>query len=206
MAIAEALFTVLELEKKKRFDQEFNQLPIDVQNTLKHLIYEIHEVGLVHIGGCPWRGPRDQFELARPVLQIISPSINGEENERGTFCATWNTNDFVVPDMFKLDEVISPLSAGEPGQLCRSTSGDDWCVTPSSAYADDDCPSSYGIPNTRRHQPVIITGRDIDQAIRIEALAAAKSTGKDCPSSAYAEDETPMYADDDCPSSSGGWR
>jgi hypothetical protein len=232
----------------KNFEDAFSSIPTDAQFAIRDLIAEINEVGLDYTGGCTWRVTQSQFQLALDVLRIISPSITGELNEQGTFCVTWTANDFIVPDMNNLEEAFSPLAVGEAGPLCRSTSGDDfpspqydggilcrstsgddWCVTPksvrddcpSSAYADDDCPSSYGMPNTRRHQPgpPIITGWDIDQAIRIEALAAAKSSGADwcvtpksvpvgddCPSSTYDEDQTPMFADDDCPSSYGGRR
>jgi hypothetical protein len=146
----------------KKFEEEFKKLPTDVQYAIRDLI---DEVGLNHTGGgCTWRVTQIQFELALPVLQIISPSIAGEiqKNESiPTFRVAWNATDFIVPDMNNL-EAFSPLAAaGEPEQLCRSTSGDDWCVTPKSVQAGDDCPSS-----------------------------------------AY-EDETPMFADDSCPSS--GW-
>ncbi len=102
--------------------------------------------------------------------------------------------------------------------LAAKSAENDWCVTPksvsagddcpSSAYAEDDCPSSSGMPK--------ITGRENEHAIRVEALAAKSAendwcvtpksvpAGDDCPSSAYAEDETPIFADDDCPSSIGG--
>jgi len=217
-------------DTRKQFEDAFRTIPTDVQFAIRDLIAEINEVGLDSTGGCPWRVTQSQFQLALDVLRIISPSIAGERDEQGTFHITWTANDFVVPDMNNLEEAFSPLAASEPGLLCRSTSGDDWCVTPksvrddcpSSAYADDDCPSSYGMPNTRRHQPgpPIITGWEIDNAIRIEALAAAAKAagddwcvtpkavpaGDDCPSSTYDEDQTPMFADDDCPSSYGGRR
>lgn len=181
----------------KKFEEEFKKLPTDVQYAIRDLI---DEVGLNHTGGgCPWRVTQSQFELALPVLQIIAPSIAGEfqKNESiPTFRVVWNATDFIVPDMNNL-EAFSPIAAAcEPGQLCRSTSGDDlpspqydggilcraasgddWCVTPKSVYADDDCPSSFGIPipswRVQPGPPIIITGRDIDQVL----AAAAKSSG-----------------------------
>jgi hypothetical protein len=200
-----------------KFKDEFQTLPTDVQHAIRDLIAEINEVGLNHTGGCSWRATQIQFELALPVLQIISPSVAGEIQKNASIPAyriTWTANDFVVPDMNNLDEeAFSPLAASEPALLCRSTSGDDWCVTPksdgdcpSSAYAADDCPSSYGIP--------ITTWREVNDAIRIEALAAKSAqndwcvtpksvpAGDDCPSLAYADDSCPSwaYADDSCPS------
>ena len=209
----------------KNFEAAFHSIPTDVQFAIRDLTAE---AGLGHTGGCPWRVTKSQFQLALPVLQIISPSIAGELNEQGTFCVTWTANDFIVPDMNNLEEAFSPLAVGEPGPLCRSTSGDDlpspqydggilcraasgddWCVTPKSTYADDDCPSSFGNPSWQDRlqpgPPIIITGRDINHAIRIEALASGDDwcvtpksvpAGDDCPSSAY--------AGDDCPSSYGG--
>jgi hypothetical protein len=135
----------------KNFKEEFQTLPTDVQYAIQDLI---DEVGLNHTGGCPWRVTQHQFELALPVLQIISPSLAGEiqKNEYvHTFHVSWAANDFIVPDMNNLEEAFSPLADdAQPGQLCRSTSGDDWCVTPKSVQAedetpmmyDDDCPSS----------------------------------------------------------------
>ena len=225
----------------KNFEDAFHSIPTDVQFAIRDLTAE---VGLGHTGGgCPWRVTQGQFQLALPVLRIISPSIAGELNDHGSFCVTWTANDFIVPDMNNLEEAFSPLAVGEAGPLCRSTSGDDfpspqydggilcrsasgddWCVTPKSAYADDDCPSSFGIPNTRRHQPgpPIPSWQEVDHAIRIEALAAAAKAagddwcvtpksvpiGDDCPSSEYAGDDCPSsaYADDDCPSSYCGRR
>jgi hypothetical protein len=133
----------------KKFNEEFQTLPTDVQYAIRDLI---DEVGLNHTGGCPWRVTQSQFELALPVLQIISPSIAGEiqKNESiPTFHVSWAASDFIVPDMNNLEEAFSPLVADDqPGQLYRSTSGD-WCVSPKSVQAedetpmyDDDCPSS----------------------------------------------------------------
>lgn len=177
----------------KKFEEEFKKLPTDVQYAIRDLI---DEVGLNHTDGCPWRVSQSQFELALPVLQIISPSIAGEiqKNESiPTFRVAWNATNFIVPDMNNL--AFSPLVASEPGQLCRSTSGDDWCVTPKSY----DCPSSSGIPNTRRHQHNVHIPSWPDRI---------QSTGDDwcvTPKSVQAEDETPMYAEDSYPSSHGGW-
>ena len=134
----------------KKFKEEFQTLPTDIQYAIRDLI---DEVGLNHTGGCPWRVTQNQFELALPVIQIISPSIAGEiqKNESiPTFHVFWAASDFIVPDMNNLEEAFSPLADdAQPGQLCRSTSGDDWCVTPKSVQAedetpmyDDDCPSS----------------------------------------------------------------
>jgi hypothetical protein len=92
--------------------------------------------------------------------------------------------------------------------LAAKSAEKDWCVTPKSVPAGDDCPSSSGISFPSRQH--------IDYAIHVEALAAKSAendwcvtpksvpAGDDCPSSVYAEDETPMFADDDCPSSIGG--
>jgi len=187
----------------KKFEEEFKKLPTDVQHAIRDLI---DEVGLNHTDGCAWRVSQSQFELALPVLQIISPSItgkNGKNESIPTFRVAWNAADFIVPVMNDLED-FSPLAEAEsePVQLCRSTSGDDWCVTPKS----DDCRSTSGIPNTRRHQHNVLTPSwpDVDRI---------QSTGDDwcvTPKSVQAgdhchEDETPMFADDSCSSSFGGW-
>ena len=218
----------------KKFEEKFGTLPSDVQFAIRDLIAEINQGGLFQTGGCPWRVSQTQFGQALPVLQIISPSIAGEfqKNEyTPAFRVTWTANDFIVPDLNNLEEAFSPISVGEPGPLCRSTSGDDyhssefddaplcrtasaqdWCITPKSVPAGDDCPSSNEIPETRRHQPdaTIPTWGEVtatksagdDWCVTPKSVPA----GDDCPSSAYAEDETPMYYGDDCPSSYGGRR
>jgi hypothetical protein len=127
---------------RKQFEEAFRTIPTDVQFAIRDLITEINEVGWDYTGGCPWRVTPSQFQLAIDVLRIISPSIAGERNDQGTFCVTWTANDFILPDMNNLEEALSPLAAGEPGQLCRSTSGDD-AEDETPMYADDDCPSSY---------------------------------------------------------------
>jgi hypothetical protein len=181
----------------KKFEEEFGTLPSDVQFAIRDLIAEINQGGLFQTGGCHWRVTQTQFGQALPVLQIISPSIAGEfqKNEyTPAFRVTWTANDFIVPDLNNLEEAFSPIADAQPGQLCRSTSGDDY---DSSEFGDGPlCRLVSGTPNTRRHQP----------DATIPSWPNVESAGDDCPSSTYNEDETPMYERDDCPSSYGGWR
>ena len=192
-----------------RVTQSQFQLALDVLRIISPSIAgELNEQGTFCV---TWTANDFIVPDMNNLEEAFSPLAVGEA---GPLCRSTSGDDFPSPQY-------------DGGILCRSASGDDWCVTPksvrddcpSSAYDDDDCPSSCGIPNTRRHQPgpPIPSWQEVDHAIRIEALAAAAKAagddwcvtpksvpaGDDCPSSAYAEDETPMYADDSCPSSYG---
>ena len=64
------------------FLSELEKLPKQTQLCLARLLSEINEVGLGHIGGCPWREPHQQLLESMPALRILSPSVHIIEHKR----------------------------------------------------------------------------------------------------------------------------
>ena len=101
-----------------RFEAEFRLIPADVQSRLLLLLNGMFGWGnprrWVKIARTQWPGSRVQLNTALPVLQILSPSIKVEETvgfstvyDADTFYAVWDTDEFIEPDLKKLNEIIS---------------------------------------------------------------------------------------------------
>jgi hypothetical protein len=106
-----------------RFETEFRLLPADVQSRMLLLLNGMFGWGnprrWVKKAKTEWRGSRIQLDSALPVLQILSPSIKVEETvglstvyAPDTFYVVWDTDEFIEPELSKLNEIISPCTDG----------------------------------------------------------------------------------------------
>jgi hypothetical protein len=83
------------------FLTELGKLPIQTQLCLARLLSEIHEVGLGHIGGCPWREPHPQLLESLPALRVLAPSVHIIEHKRQgkvvLYGVRWTYCKFAMP-------------------------------------------------------------------------------------------------------------
>lgn len=99
------------------FEAEFRLLPVDVQHVMLFLFNGMFGWGnpkrWVKTARTQWRGSRIQLNSGLPVLQILSPSIKVEEEvgfstvyDTDTFYVIWDTDEFIEPDLSKVNEII----------------------------------------------------------------------------------------------------
>ena len=83
------------------FLTELGKLPMNTQLCLARLISEIHEIGLGHIGGCPWREPHQQLLESLPALRVLAPSVHIIEHKRERkvvlYGVRWTYCEFAMP-------------------------------------------------------------------------------------------------------------
>ena len=83
------------------FLTELEKLPIKTQLCLARLLSEIHEIGLGHIGGCPWREPHPQLLESLPALRLLAPSVHIIEHKREgkvvLYAVRWTYCKFEMP-------------------------------------------------------------------------------------------------------------
>jgi hypothetical protein len=100
-----------------RFEEEFRLLPVDIQRVMFLLLNGMFGWGnprrWVKTARTQWRGSRIHLNSGLPVLQILSPSIKVEEEvgistvyAADTFYVIWDTDEFIEPDLSKLNEII----------------------------------------------------------------------------------------------------
>jgi hypothetical protein len=83
------------------FLKELEKLPMNTQLCLARLLSEIHEVGLGHIGGCPWREPHKELLECLPALRVLAPSVHIIEHKREgkvvLYGVRWTYCQFAMP-------------------------------------------------------------------------------------------------------------
>ena len=89
------------LEQTRNFLDQLEKLPQNTKLCLARLLSEIHEIGLIHIGGCPWREPHQQLLESMPALRVLAPSIHIVEHKRGgkvvMYGLRWTYHKFAMP-------------------------------------------------------------------------------------------------------------
>ena len=104
------------------FLTELSKLSKDTQLCLARILGEIDEVGLGHIGGCPWRETHQQLMESLPALKTIAPSAQIVSHQhRGLavmYQVQWTPCEFYMPyspELTLLWKEISDKSAAHRG-------------------------------------------------------------------------------------------
>ena len=87
-------------EHLTRFLLELNKLSGDTKLVLAHFLSEIDEVGLGHIGGCPWRAHHNQLLESLPALNVLCSSIEIKKDnhfDAPTHLVRWTPCEFYMP-------------------------------------------------------------------------------------------------------------
>ena len=116
------------LEPTRKFLDELEKLPQNTKLCLARLLSEIHEVGLIHIGGCPWREPHQQLLESMTALRVLAPSIHIVEHKRGgkveLYALRWTYHKFVMP----LCPEITLLWGNIQQKVVAQSAAIDWTV------------------------------------------------------------------------------
>lgn len=110
-------------QQQNLFLIELNKLSYDTQLCLADFLGEIEEVGLGHIGGCPWRKHHQQLLEALPALNVLCPSVRIEKYYHGcipTHSVRWTPCEFHMPYSPELYLLWEQL--GKKFQTCPYTS------------------------------------------------------------------------------------
>lgn len=104
------------------FLTELRKLPKETQLCIARLLSEIHEVGLGHIGGCPWREPHQQLLESMTALKVIAPSVHIIEHKREgkvvLYAVRWTYCQLMMPicpEITLLWDEIKKKVALQPG-------------------------------------------------------------------------------------------
>lgn len=101
------------------FLEKLEKLPQKTQLCIGRLLSEINEVGLIHIGGCPWREPYPELLESMPALKELAPSVHiikhTKEGKVVMYGIRWTYCEFYMPNCFHLqnlwDEITQKVQA-----------------------------------------------------------------------------------------------